>query len=133
MAARGGEDKQRIRFWLTPGKQRLDQSGREVLGADAVVFGGSGSRPAALPIKLDCDRLQLFGDPGAADAPEYHNVVTTGGEGADLVFVMRQHDGFLNVSVKVGNGHNCIVRPAARRKPVLGTPLGAQDLTKVNS
>ena len=133
MAARGGEDKQRIRFWLTPGKQRLDQSGREVLGADAVVFGRRGSRPAVLPIELDRDRLNLFGDPSAVDALEGQDVVASGGKGADLVFVMRQHDGFLNVSVKVGDGHNCIVRPTARLTPVLGTPLGAQDLTKVNS
>jgi hypothetical protein len=39
---------------------------------------------------------------------------------------MRQHDCFENGSVKVGDGHELILRPKTQRELVLGAPCRAQ-------
>src|ERR1035441_7104996 len=96
---------------LTATEQRLDQAGRKFLGANAIVLGDSGRCPTPLPSELDGDRLDLFRNPRAVNASKSQHVVATGGNGADFVFFMREHDCFEDDSVGIGDGHNCIVRP----------------------
>jgi hypothetical protein len=95
---------------LTAGEQRLDQMRCKFLRANAIVFGRGGTRRAALPVELNRNRLYLLGDPRAVNACESQYVVAAGSNGADLVICVREDGCFANRSVKVGDGHNCIVR-----------------------
>jgi hypothetical protein len=128
-----GERVRRRYFRRTASEQRLDEACRKILWANAIVHAGSGRYPSALPPKIDGNRLKLFRDPCIVDASEYQHVITTGSNGADFIFFMREHYCFENDSVGVGDGHEVIVRPKAKRKPVLRAPYRAQDHTDVNT
>lgn len=123
----------RLRFLrFTAGEQCRDQVGREFLWANAIVRGGSGRNPTALPFELDRNRLNLFRDPSAVNASKGQYVVATRSNGADFVFVVREYDCFENGSVGVSDGHSYIVHARTWRKPVLGGPGRSQDHTNVN-
>ena len=70
------------------GKKRLDQVGGKFLGANAGLLRARALRLAALPLKLDYNRHQVFRDPAIVNTHEGENIVGTGGNGADLVFTM---------------------------------------------
>lgn len=103
-------------------QQGIDQAVGQFLGANAILFGGNGKWLVPLPGKLNDYRIEFLRDPRAVKAREYQGVVTTGGNGADFIGLLRKQSSFEDGSVGTGDGHNCIVRPKAKCKTVLRAP-----------
>ena len=117
---------------LTATEQRLDEAGCQFLGANAIVLGGNGRCPAPLPREFDGNRFDLFRNPGAVNASECQHVVATGGDGADFVFFVGEHDCFEYSSVEISNGHNCIVRHWVSANQSLALQAGHRTIPNVN-
>ena len=95
-------------------EQCLDQVASEFRGANTVFHPRHEMYVATLPDEFQRHRVEFLGNPGAMDVREGQDVTVIDGNGADLVAVMREDGGLDNRPVRVGDIHNCIVRPTWR-------------------